>query len=178
MSDAGLQHARDKMAGARVAPAAIETFSRFYRLLESGATGLIREEDVDPLPPLARAADIELSDDDDAAAALARTAIIKLNGGLGTSMGMERAKSLLPVRRGADGAELTFLDVIVGQVRAARAATGARLPLVLMNSFRTQDDSLALLARYEDLAVEGLPLDFLQNREPKLDAAPPASPAG
>jgi UTP--glucose-1-phosphate uridylyltransferase len=37
-----------------------------------------------------------------------------------------------------------------------------------MNSFRTQDDSLAALAKHEGLAVDGLPLDFLQNQEPKL----------
>ncbi|GAB2469783.1 UTP--glucose-1-phosphate uridylyltransferase [Xylanimonas ulmi] len=169
MSDGGLKQAREKMTQAGVAPAAIETFTRFYRLLESGATGLVREDDVEPLPQLDRAADLDVSDDA-AAAALAQTAIIKLNGGLGTSMGMDRAKSLLPVRRTADGQDLTFLDVIVGQVRAARAATGARLPLLLMNSFRTRDDSLALLDRYDDLAVDGLPLDFLQNREPKLRA--------
>lgn len=170
MSDHGLQMSRVKMAEAGVAPAAIETFSRFYGLLEEGASGFVREDDVEPLAQLAKASEVELSDDDDAAAALARTAVIKLNGGLGTSMGMDKAKSLLPVRRAADGTDLTFLDVIVGQVRAAREATGARLPLILMNSFRTQDDSLALLAGYEDLAVDGLPLDFLQNREPKLDA--------
>lgn len=170
MSSSGLRNARSKMIAAGVAPAAIEVFTRFYGLLESGATGLIREDDVDPLPQLARAADLEISETD-AAAALAKTAVIRLNGGLGTSMGMDRAKSLLPVRRTAAGEDLTFLDVIVGQVRAARAATGARLPLILMNSFHTQGDTLARLARYEDLAVEGLPLDFLQNREPKLDAA-------
>ncbi|WP_425953669.1 UTP--glucose-1-phosphate uridylyltransferase [Xylanimonas sp. McL0601] len=169
MSDGGLQRAREKMTEAGVAPAAIETFTRFYRLLESGATGLVREADVEPLPPLARAADLDLTYDE-ADAALAQTAIIKLNGGLGTSMGMDKAKSLLPVRRSAEGEDLTFLDVIVGQVQAARAATGARLPLILMNSFRTRDDSLALLAKYGDLAVDGLPLDFLQNREPKLTA--------
>ncbi|PZR51978.1 UTP--glucose-1-phosphate uridylyltransferase [Xylanimonas oleitrophica] len=167
MSDRGLELARDKMTTAGVAPAAIDTFSRFYRLLESGATGLVREADVEPLPQLPRAHDLDL-DDAAASAALAQTAIIKLNGGLGTSMGMDRAKSLLPVRTDDQGRDLTFLDVIVGQVRAARAATGARLPLVLMNSFRTQTDTLALLSRYDDLAVEGLPLDFLQNREPKL----------
>ncbi len=167
MSDRGLELARDKMTAAGVAPAAIETFTRFYRLLESGATGLVREGDVEPLTGLARHADLEISEAD-AADALARTAIIKLNGGLGTSMGMDRAKSLLTVRESADGEPLTFLDVIVGQVRAARARTGARLPLVLMNSFRTQDDSLAALARHEGLTVDGLPLDFLQNREPKL----------
>jgi UTP--glucose-1-phosphate uridylyltransferase len=169
MSESGLQQARDKMTDAGVAPAAIETFTRFYGLLESGETGLVREADVEPLTGLPRHADLQVSADD-AAAALARTAVIKLNGGLGTSMGMDRAKSLLTVRRTAAGEDLTFLDVIVRQIRAARDATGARLPLVLMNSFRTQDDTLAALAPYGDLAVDGLPLDFLQNREPKLTA--------
>ncbi|MFC7403810.1 UTP--glucose-1-phosphate uridylyltransferase [Georgenia alba] len=172
MSERGLELAREKMTAAGVATAAIETFSRFYGILESGATGLIREEDVDPLPELPRHADLDVSAAE-AADALSRTAIIKLNGGLGTSMGMDRAKSLLPVRTGTgerDGEQLAFLDVIVGQIRAARAATGARLPLVLMNSFRTQDDTREALAPYGDLAVDGVPLDFLQNREPKLRA--------
>ncbi|MFI2102414.1 UTP--glucose-1-phosphate uridylyltransferase [Isoptericola sp. NPDC019693] len=178
MSDRGLALARSKMQAEGVAPAAIETFTRFYHLLESGETGLVREADVEPLTDLPRHADLAVSDAD-AEAALARTAIIKLNGGLGTSMGMDRAKSLLTVRDDAPadrsgeagGTEsLTFLDVIVRQVRAARAATGARLPLVLMNSFRTRDDTLAALAPYDDLAVDGLPVDFLQNREPKLRA--------
>ncbi|MEU2200361.1 UTP--glucose-1-phosphate uridylyltransferase [Isoptericola sp. NPDC019482] len=172
MSDRGLALAREKMQAEGVAPAAIETFTRFYHLLESGETGLVREADVEPLTDLPRHADLDVSDAA-AQAALARTAIIKLNGGLGTSMGMDRAKSLLTVRddaRGEEGGALTFLDVIVRQVRAARQATGARLPLVLMNSFRTRDDTLAALAPYGDLAVDGLPVDFLQNREPKLRA--------
>ncbi|MEL7975021.1 UTP--glucose-1-phosphate uridylyltransferase [Isoptericola sp. F-RaC21] len=176
MSDRGLALARSKMQAEGVAPAAIETFTRFYRLLESGETGLVREADVEPLVDLPRHADLDVSEAD-AQDALARTAIIKLNGGLGTSMGMDRAKSLLTVRDDApDGGSddesgaLSFLDVIVRQVRAARAATGARLPLVLMNSFRTRDDTLAALAPYGDLAVDGLPVDFLQNREPKLRA--------
>ncbi|WP_407317862.1 UTP--glucose-1-phosphate uridylyltransferase [Isoptericola halotolerans] len=169
MSDRGLELARDKMRTAGVAPAAVDVFSRFYRLLEQGESGYVREDDVEPLTGLTRHADLAI-DDAEASDALARTAIIKLNGGLGTSMGMDRAKSLLEVRRTAEGERLSFLDVIVGQVRAARAATGARLPLVLMNSFRTQDDTLAALSGYGDLAVDGLPLDFLQNREPKLRA--------
>ncbi|MEN5075632.1 UTP--glucose-1-phosphate uridylyltransferase [Isoptericola cucumis] len=169
MSDRGLELARDKMTTAGVAPAAIETFTRFYRLLESGETGLVREDDVEPLTGLERHADLTFSAAD-TAEALSRTAIIKLNGGLGTSMGMDRAKSLLTVRRTAEGEDLSFLDVIVKQVQAARAATGAPLPLLLMNSFRTQDDSLAALARHDGVGVDGLPLDFLQNREPKLRA--------
>ncbi len=172
----GLEQARTKMTEAGVAPAAIETFTRFYHLLESGETGLIREDDIDPLVDIPSRAELTISDDD-ASAALARTAMLKLNGGLGTSMGMDQAKSLLPVREApagdsaADGEILTFLDIIVGQVRAARQATGARLPLLFMNSFRTRDDTLAALDRYPDVAVDGLPVDFLQNREPKLLAA-------
>ena len=69
--------------------------------------------------------------------------VIKLNGGLGTSMGMDRAKSLLEVKDG-----MAFLDVIAEQIVALRRATGARIPLVLMNSFATRDDSLELLGRH------------------------------
>jgi UTP--glucose-1-phosphate uridylyltransferase len=89
--------------------------------------------------------------------------MIKLNGGLGTSMGMDRAKSLLPVREGK-----SFLDIIVDQVRSARTKLGVKLPLIFMDSFRTRDDTLAALASYQDLAVDGLELDFMQNSEPKL----------
>ncbi|MFP5360583.1 MAG: UTP--glucose-1-phosphate uridylyltransferase [Actinomycetes bacterium] len=158
----GLIAAQSKMAAAGVDQTAIDVFSHYFAELEAGATGLIREDTIEPLTSPPGLDGLEV---DPAAAreALARTAIIKLNGGLGTSMGMDRAKSLLPVRDGA-----TFLDVIVDQVRKAREATGARLPLVLMNSFRTQDDSLGALAAHADLAVDGLPLDFLQNAEPKL----------
>lgn len=166
----GLEQARAKMTEAGVAPAAIETFTRFYHLLQAGETGLIREDDVEPLVDIPNRADLDISAAD-AAAALDKTAMLKLNGGLGTSMGMDQAKSLLPVREAPGGTEiLTFLDIIVGQVRAARQATGARLPLLFMNSFRTRDDSLAALERYPDIAVDGLPVDFLQNREPKLRA--------
>ena len=76
--------------------------------------------------------------------------MIKLNGGLGTSMGMDRAKSLLCVRRG-----LSFLDIIARQVLHLRRQYGAPLPLIFMNSFRTSADTLAALARYQDLQVDG-----------------------
>jgi UTP--glucose-1-phosphate uridylyltransferase len=80
-------------------------------------------------------------------------------------MGMDRAKSLLEVRDG-----LSFLDIIVRQVLAVRQEHGARLPLIFMDSFRTSEDTLASLGKYPGLAVDGLPLEFLQNKEPKLRA--------
>ena len=162
------------MRAAGVSQPAIDVFTHYYGELEAGATGLIREDSIVPLLHPDVLEGIEVSDEV-ARDAFAKTAIIKLNGGLGTSMGMDRAKSLLPVRDGK-----SFLDLIVEQVRQARAATGARVPLILMNSFRTRDDSLAALAAHADLAVDGLPLDFLQNAEPKIrvdDLTPVSWPA-
>jgi UTP--glucose-1-phosphate uridylyltransferase len=78
---------------------------------------------------------------------------------------MEQAKSLLAVRE-----DHSFLDIMVHQVLHLRQVHDARLPLILMNSFATAADTHAALERYldEGFAVEGLPIDFLQNREPRL----------
>ncbi|MCD4532583.1 UTP--glucose-1-phosphate uridylyltransferase [Nocardioides sp. cx-169] len=161
MGSKGLERARAKMVEAGVDEVAIETFAHYFRLLEHGETGMIPESSIDPvdMPALS---DVEV-DEEAGAEAVRRTAVIKLNGGLGTSMGMDRAKSLLCVRRG-----LSFLDIIARQVLHLRREYDATLPLILMNSFRTSEDTVAALARYEDLPVEGLPLEFLQNKEPKL----------
>jgi UTP--glucose-1-phosphate uridylyltransferase len=161
MSSAGLDRATAKMSEAGIDPVAIETFAHYYRLLEHGETGLIPESSIEPLDSEALSdADV---DEQSASAALRSTAVIKLNGGLGTSMGMERAKSLLCVRKG-----MSFLDVIARQILHLRREYDAPLPLLFMNSFHTSADTMDALARYADLPVAGLPLEFLQNREPKL----------
>jgi UTP--glucose-1-phosphate uridylyltransferase len=164
MSEQGLHKALKAMHAGGVHPRAIAVFEHYYRELESGATGMIAEADIDPLVNPPRLVDLHI-DAGVARQALAQTAVIKLNGGLGTSMGMDRAKSLLPVRD-----DRTFLDLIVEQVRRVRAGHGVALPLILMNSFHTRQDSLEALAAYPDLQVPGLPLDFLQNWQPKLRA--------
>lgn len=161
MGSAGLNRARDKMAAAGVDEVAIETFAHYFRLLEHGETGMIPESSIEPVD-MESLATVAVSDED-AAAAIRTTAVIKLNGGLGTSMGMDRAKSLLCVRRG-----LSFLDIIARQVLHLRKEYAATLPLIFMNSFRTSADTMAALARYADLPVDGLPLEFLQNKEPRL----------
>jgi len=146
-------------------------------VLASGETGLLAEPDLEPVEELPRLAELE-TDPRAAHDALAATAVVKLNGGLGTSMGMDKAKSLLAVRPG-----LSFLDIIAEQILALRAEFGVRLPVVFMNSFRTSEDTLKALAAHPGLEIEGLPLEFLQNREPKLrsdDLTPvswPADPA-
>ncbi len=162
MSETGLQHSLEKMRADGLADAAIDTFRHYYELLEAGETGMMPEADLDPVESFPRFED--LPDDAVATELLDQAVVIKLNGGLGTSMGMTGPKSLLPVKDG-----LTFLDVTARQVLALRRASGARLPLLLMHSFATQEASLDALQAYDDLEVD-VPLDFLQNREPKLRA--------
>ena len=162
MSQTGLDAAIALMEKDGAPAEAIAVFSHYYAKLESGESGLIHEADIEPVTDLPELDQLDV-DPQVAADAFAATAVIKLNGGLATSMGLDQAKSLLPVKDG-----LTFLDIIVRQVLALREQHDVRLPLVFMNSFRTSDDTLAALAGYPELPTAGLPLDFLQNREPKL----------
>ena len=164
MSESGLAQSRAAMTQRGASTAAIDTFERFYRMIESGEQGLIPEASIAPLGELETLAGVVASEED-RRAALATVAVVKLNGGLGTSMGLSGPKTALKVR-----GELTFLDIIARQTLALRARYGVDLPLLLMNSFRTREESLEILATYPELEVDGLPLDFLQNAEPKLTA--------
>lgn len=164
MSETGLAQAREKMAKAGVTSEAIEVFTAQYHRLEAGATGIIPEDSITAIEQMEHIRDANITPEV-AREAISKTVVIKLNGGLGTSMGMEKAKSLLPVR-----GDKRFIDLIVEQVRQVRRAYNVSLPLLFMDSFRTQDDTLEALAAYPDLPVEGLPLDFVQNQEPKITA--------
>jgi UTP--glucose-1-phosphate uridylyltransferase len=160
MSDAdGLEAALEKMRADGAQPVAVETFRHYYERLRSGEAGVLREDEIEPVTEAPAFEDLPEQD-----APLDEAVVIKLNGGLGTSMGMTRAKSLLEVKDG-----LTFLDVIARQVLEIRRSTGARVPLVLMNSFATRDDSLDALRRHDGLEQD-VPLDFVQNRVPKIRA--------
>jgi UTP--glucose-1-phosphate uridylyltransferase len=160
----GLEASVSKMREEGLPDAAIETFRHYYEQLAGGETGMLPESSIEPVTAVERLADLSEGD-----APVDEAVVIKLNGGLGTSMGMTRAKSLIEAKDG-----LSFLDVI------ARQASGAGVPLVLMNSFYTRDESLAALPG--DVAGD-LPRDFVQHKEPKIrvdDLMPvewPAEPA-
>ena len=169
MSHPGLQAAVEMMRAAGVSEPAIAVFATYHGQLQSGQTGVIPEETIEPLTDVPALGDVTASDTD-RREALARTVVLKLNGGLGTSMGMSGPKSLVEVRGG-----LSFLDIVIRQVRTLRDRFDVDLPLLLMNSFSTRDATLEALEAYPDLAVPGIPLDIVQNREPKLtedDLAP------
>ena len=149
----------------------IDTFHFYYDQLVHGATGYITRDDAGPVGNIPRYEQLGAAELEAGKGALGRAIVLKLNGGLGTSMGMNGPKSLLPVKNG-----LTFLDIIVHQVLYLRRTTGARLPLVLMNSFSTRDETLAALAQFQDFHQQ-IPLDFVQHKQPKIwkDSLSPAT---
>jgi UTP--glucose-1-phosphate uridylyltransferase len=130
MSEAGLQQAQEKMRAAGAHEVAISVFSHYYRLVESGQHGTISEADLEPVGDLPHLDHLE-PDAGSVGSALAETVVIKLNGGLGTSMGVTGPKAALPVKDG-----LSFLDLIARQILGIRKKYDIALPLVLMNSFR------------------------------------------
>jgi len=176
----GLDACRSKMLAAGVSEVAVRAFEFSYRALASGAEMMVPEASIRPvesLPLLEELAAGVGGGAGDSGGLLEKAVVIKLNGGLGTGMGLQKAKSLLEVREG-----MTFLDLTARQILALRGRFGMRLRFLLMNSFSTSVDTLAFLARYPELGG-GAELEFLQSQAPKLDAVTlepvewPADPA-
>jgi len=155
-----------KMKRAKLHPLVIDTFTYYYKKVVSGATGLISDKDIKPVAP----DDIEDASRikeyaESGRKALSHAVIIKLNGGLGTSMGLTRAKSLLKIKN-----EKTFLEIIVKQTERCR------VKLALMNSFSTHEDTIDALSK---IKPSDFPLLFIQNKFPKIlqkDLAPATWP--
>ena len=156
----------NKMTAAGMGDAAIRAFRRNYEALLRDETGMIPEESISPAVGLPSFDAIAAAGSADAAL-LAQAVVIKLNGGLGTSMGLQGPKSLLAVRDGVN-----FLDLMVRQIVDLRKTSGAKVRLLLMNSFSTSGDTLGHLEKYR---AEGLAdaseVELMQNQIPKIDAA-------
>jgi UTP--glucose-1-phosphate uridylyltransferase len=160
MSAAGLRAAEEKMRAAGQPEEAVRAFRRNYERVESGESGFVRSKDLEPVTDVATFDELP---EVEARGALERVVAIKLNGGLATTMGLRHPKSLVEAREG-----YTFLDIIIGQLLALRQRHHVRLPLVLMNSPATRDETLQALRRHPELDV-GLPLEFIQSMVPKLE---------
>jgi len=152
-----------KMRAADLPDYVQDSFAYYFRLLCAQQTGIIREQDIRPVPDTAVAHFDALSAYAQRGAdALSHASIAKLNGGLGTSMGLEQAKSLLVVKDG-----LSFLDIIARQVEHFRSCQNVPLPLLFMDSFSTDADTRAALSGFSGNPA-GIPLTFLQHRFPKV----------
>ncbi|RXH90679.1 hypothetical protein DVH24_035443 [Malus domestica] len=92
---------------------------------------------------------------------LDKLVVLKLNGGLGTTMGCTGPKSVIEVRNG-----LTFLDLIVIQIENLNNKYGSSVPLLLMNSFNTHDDTQKIVEKYSKSNVQIH--TFNQSQYPRL----------
>merc|ERR1719487_1724774 len=149
-----------KMKAEGLGDAAIQAFKYSYSRLLSGDKGMIGESDITPAKDVAELEKIKASIKQDTSL-LKKTAVVKLNGGLGTGMGLDKAKSLLPVKDGD-----TFLDLIAKQVVDMRKKYGG-VKFMLMNSFSTSADTMAFLKKYPELAKDKS-IEFVQNKVPKI----------
>jgi UTP--glucose-1-phosphate uridylyltransferase len=162
MSVEGLQAAEQKMREAGHSEEAIRAFRSAYERLAGGESGMMPTADLEPATDVPALDGLPSADD---AEVLEHLVVIKLNGGLATTMGLRSPKSLVQARDGH-----SFLDIIVGQTLALRKRHGVRLPLLLMDSEATREETLQALPQYPEITVEGLPPDFMQSMVPKLDA--------
>jgi UTP--glucose-1-phosphate uridylyltransferase len=151
-----------KMHAADQNEAAINQFVSALTRVQNGVATMIASSELEPAPDVPALEDLP---DVDPVTALQHVAVIKLNGGLATSMGLQQPKSLLEAREGR-----SFLEIIIGQTVALRSRYGLGLPLLLMNSESTHWATLALLADYPEITSPGLAPDFLQSMVPKIDA--------
>ena len=85
------------MRAAGAADVAIRVFTHYYRLLESGQQGTIREDDIEPVGDLPH---WTTGHRPRRCGPRGRAAVIKLYGGLGTSMGVTGPKSPCRSRTG------------------------------------------------------------------------------
>lgn len=153
------------MAGSGMGPAVIRSFLRGYESLLRCETGMIPESSITPAEGLKSLGGLSKNPTPDPSL-MRQAVVIKLNGGLGTGMGLQGPKSLLSVRNGVN-----FLDLIVRQTLDLRKKSGSSVHLLFMNSFNTSRDTLSYLEKYrtENLASPQN-VELMQHRVPKIDA--------
>jgi UTP--glucose-1-phosphate uridylyltransferase len=136
-------------------------FSLFRRYLNDKAKGNVLSWD--RIAPPQPGQVVEYGDLGNSASVdfLQKLAVIKLNGGLGTSMGCVGPKSVIEVRDG-----MSFLDLSVRQIEYLNRTYNVNVPFVLMNSFNTDEDTQAIIKKYEGHNIDIL--TFNQSRYPRI----------
>ncbi len=153
----------EKMRSANLSEDLIKDFLSKIEKVKQGETGKVKWETIGDLDP--KTDEIELTELQKKfppnKSSLSKLVVIKLNGGLGTSMGLEKAKSLIPIKNNR-----SFLNIVSEQILYMRKKFGVEIPLILMDSYNTQTDSL------EEIKKSGLTqkitTTFLQNKVPRI----------
>lgn len=155
-----------KMKVAALPEQCITTFSHYFQRLFANESGFIPEDTLRAVPrnsiptlqEIQRCHSIGIP-------LLAQTAFIKLNGGLGTTMGCNGPKSLIQVKKG-----YSFLEIIIQSISSLNKKYNVSMPLILMNSFNTESETKSVLARFPNLNTT-IPTTFIQHQFPKVLAS-------
>ncbi|MEE4364555.1 MAG: UTP--glucose-1-phosphate uridylyltransferase [Desulfotignum sp.] len=154
-----------KMTAENLPAIAIKNFQHHYKNFIKEKTGLIPEAGIRSVQTLFDIASLTDRKQEEMTETgrnhMSKTVNIKLNGGLGTSMGLNSPKSLIKVK-----SLLSFLDIAVLQNRHLNPD----VPLIFMNSFSTRPDTLDALSAHPWLQKRSLAVDFIQHKVPKVDA--------
>lgn len=124
----------------------------FGKYLEADVSAPISWEKIEKLPTGSILPYLSLSEPKAKAeikAMLDQLVVVKLNGGLGTSMGCSGPKSVIVVRN-----DLTFLDLSVQQIEYLNKTYDTDVPLLLMNSFYTDDETEKIRKKYGGFRVD------------------------
>jgi len=141
----------------------LKGFQKLYTKFMEGSSS-VDWNNIEPLPDQAVINYKQLTkpeDKEEIKNMLNKLIVVKLNGGLGTSMGCVGPKSLIPVRN-----DLTFLDLTVQQIEDLNKTYDTDVPLVLMNSFNTDEDTQKVLRKYKGCRVKIY--TFVQSRYPRI----------
>ncbi|RDD38426.1 UTP--glucose-1-phosphate uridylyltransferase [Trichoplax sp. H2] len=138
-------------------------FSKLFSRYIENKGSAIKWDKIRPLPEGAvrKYDDIKVRESEVSRALLDQLVVLKLNGGLGTSMGCTGPKSIITVHTNA-----TFLDLTIQQIEFLNDKYNASVPLVLMNSFNTHEDTLKVLRKYKSARVDIH--CFNQSRYPRI----------
>ncbi len=154
----------------------IKNFERLFECVLRGETGIIQEDEIEPVLEVDSLESLFASGEAarEGRKLLSALVVVRLNGGLGTTMGLEKAKSLLHVKNSH-----SFNDIIALQLRTLGKEVGVSIPLIHMTSFSTDSDVQGVMKSYPDLSPAGLPPTFQQHRHPKIyaDSMSPATEA-
>lgn len=153
--------AAEKMCQAGLSDYEVASFLRAFERFTSGEQALIPETDIEAVDDIEKDSSLsEVSPE-----VLARTAVLKLNGGIGTTMGLTCPKSVLEAHDGQN-----FLEITARQILAARERLDVNLPFILLNSPSTHEPTMQELSSF-DLEVDGLPLAVVQGVFPRIEAS-------
>ncbi|RHX78709.1 nucleotide glucose-1-phosphate uridylyl transferase [Leptospira yasudae] len=154
---------RNKMSSEGMSQTFIQDFLKKTDQVRNGETGMVRWEEVGDLDPVKDEITLERIEAEHAPdpEILKNLVVIKLNGGLGTSMGLSGPKSLIPLKDG-----MSFLEIFAKQSQVIQSKYNVSVPLILMDSFNTQKESQAELKRIG--FSQKFATSFLQHKVPRI----------